>query len=64
MKPEYEVSTKSGRMMRIGQIDKSAPRVNISPQTKRRANYIGDIEGSGPRKGNSINEEQRSQATS
>ncbi|CDW91218.1 UNKNOWN [Stylonychia lemnae] len=59
LKPEYDVPTKSGRLMRIGQIEKSAPKVTISPQTKRLANYVGDIEGSRPKQFHSINDEQR-----
>lgn len=43
--------------MRIGNIEKSAPKANISPQTKRIANYVGDIDGSRPRVMNSINED-------
>ena len=31
LKPEYDVSTKSGRMMRIGQIEKNTPKITISP---------------------------------
>ena len=43
--------------MRIGEIEKSAPKVNISPQTKRIANYVGDIEGTRPKQGLAINED-------
>ncbi len=50
------MESKSGRKMIIGHIDKSAPKVTISPQTKRIANYIGDIDGSMPKRGYSITE--------
>lgn len=43
--------------MIIGQIEKSAPKTNISPQTKRIANYVRDIDGTEPRRGNSITDD-------
>lgn len=48
--PEYDVATRSGRKVRIGLIEKSQPKMNVSPQTKRQANFVGDIEGSLPKK--------------
>lgn len=63
MKPEYEVPTKSGRKMIIGYIERNGPKTNISPQTKRIANYIGDIDGTVPKRGYSISDVQRDVAT-
>jgi len=51
------VPTKSGRKMIIGYIEKSAPKANISPQTRRIANYVADIDGTLPRRGYSISDE-------
>lgn len=62
--PEYEVSTKSGRMMRIGTIDKNTPQPSISKVTRRIANFTKDIEGSTPKKSMAITELQRQQVMS
>ena len=64
MFPEYEVSTKSGRMMRIGNIEKSTPQPSISKVTRRIANFVKDIEGSTPKKSMAITEQQRQQVMS
>jgi hypothetical protein len=46
LQPEYEVASISGRKpMKIGYIEKSEPRPNISPVTKRSSNFIKDIDG-------------------
>lgn len=60
LQPEYEFPTKSGRMVRLGNIERNRPKQNISPETRRMANYIDDIDGTKPRKLNSITEDQRS----
>lgn len=57
LKPEYEMSTKSGRMMRVGQIEGSQPKIHISPETRRFANYVEDIDGTKPKKLTAINDE-------
>lgn len=44
--PVYDVSTRSGRMMRIGQIDDNSPKPRVSVVTRRIANYVSDIDGS------------------
>lgn len=43
LSPQYEIPTKSGRKVRIGPIDKNAPKMNVSPMTRRVANYVNDI---------------------
>lgn len=41
LEPEYFISTKSGRSMtKIGQIEKSHPKNNVSPTTNQLANFI------------------------
>ena len=47
--PEYNMATKSGRMVRLGRVERSIPRANVSPTTKRLANYVDDIEGTRPK---------------
>ena len=42
--------------MIIGQIEKSVPKVNVSPTTKRIANYVSDIQGTAPKNFGSISE--------
>jgi hypothetical protein len=54
LSPEYELPTKSGRMVRIGRIEKNQPKQQISPETRRMANYVNDIAGTRPRHLNAI----------
>ena len=49
--------------MVIGHIDKSVPKANVSPMTKRIANYVSDIQGSAPKKMGSITDHQREAAS-
>lgn len=62
--PEYEVSTKSGRMMRIGHIEKSSPQQQVSVATRRIANYTEDIDKSHPKRLQAISDQQRQQIMS
>ena len=57
--PEYEVPTKSGRIMRIGHIERSTPQPQVSNVTRRVANFVTDIDGSQPKRLNAITDAQR-----
>lgn len=59
LNPIYDMPSKSGRMVRIGYVDQSQPKSLISPDTRRFANYVSDIEGAKPKKSSAISENQR-----
>ena len=57
LNPIYEIPSKSGRrLMKIGYVEQSIPKLLVSPETRRFANYVQDIDGAKPKKSTAISE--------